>query len=492
MFSPNTAHVLESNMKHTINYKTSESVLFLRKSFRDCDQKKVDLFSYFQKLSDGEKYTYMLHLINLEGELEKLFGIMAPIYLEKFDFSKATMSFSEDQQLELARMNIERKGIQVLSRYHLSEENQTQLINEAKIKVKEYLPDFLMEMIEKLFNEKNHQHLKYKLYNRFSGKYNFFLSKLKPNERDCLLGREKRSFEEFKSVVLKAINIQEDYLLEYGWFKWLFQPSERAKQWNAEKFIPTAEVRVSHGGGFFHIIEFLEGRTTGYPLEAQPDARGIQVSPLAENLEFHERDIYYANVACSNHIDYPARLTATIQAQYLDSAPNLYEAGLRAEFISRLENIVVSRLDTKVQYQIGTTEQLKTMDLSSLIFKAEENSPQLFIPTVIEEQVSNEGIDDTENQKNLLDENLSNSNPIATPFSLGTQEENKKTIVSPFFKAFQIGLGSAFLLGGILLTMGIINAPAPLGLIAGFAMVLFGLLLANQAVHLLPTNVLKP
>lgn len=490
MFSLNSVNVLESSMKHTINYKTNESVLFLHKSFRYCDQKDVTLFSYFQELSDGEKYTYMLHLINLERELEKLFGIMAPLYLEDFNFSEATMSFSEDQQLELARMNIERKGIKVLPRYHLSKENQIQLINEAKIKVKEYLPVFSMEMIEKLFNEKNHRQLKYELYKRFSGKYNFFLLKLKPKERDCLLGKEKSSFEKFKLVVLKAINVQEEYLLEYGWFKWLYQPSERAKQWNAEKFTPTADVRFSHGGGFFHIIEFLEGRTIGYPLEAQPDARGIQVSPLAEHLEFHDRDNYYANTACSNHIDYPARLTATIQAQYLDSAPNLYEAGLRAEFIDKLENIVITRLDKNIKYQIGTIKQLKTMNLLSVIFEDEEISPQFFIPSVIK-QVCNEGIVDTDKRENLFGETLSNSIETAKPFSLGTQEDNKKIIPISFFKAAQIGLGSGFLVSGILLTMGIINAPAPFGIIAGIVIGLLGLLLVNQAIHLLPISPLK-
>lgn len=93
-------------------------------------------------------------------------------------------------------------------------------------------------------------------------------------------------------------------------------------------------VSISHGGGFYHIIDFLRHRSPGYHLEGP--GLGIQVSPVDMG-----RDLHYAYTRSVFHCDLPATLQADVPAQYLDAAVNEYEAGLRSECTPFLRNISI-------------------------------------------------------------------------------------------------------------------------------------------------------
>lgn len=392
--------------------------------------------------------------------------------------------------------------------YNLDDKDTQKLKDEAKTKLQEYLPFFSMTTIEELYRTNNHQQLKYELYKRFSRRFNHHVKflPLEQGERNILYHHEKfcKTFAELRKVVLKVIDEQQKGLLQNGWFELPYQSPTRPKYWNAEKIKPEDNIQISHGGGFFHIIEFLQGHSLGYRLENQ-DGRGIQVSTMS-----HERDKLYALRACNNYIDYPARISATIEAQYLDAAPNLYEAGLRAEYIDKLKEIVVTRLDTQITYYIGTTADLKTMDLDSLIFK-----PQ----TAVHTPISPDTIVDHETEKTDI---LLKSNPelhkenmevlpeessatkdlkasvieLANSKSLAVQEQNSntdinfripqlefaKTSVSFFSRAQPVFGGCLIVIGFSLAVLGIVNDLTPFGVVAGVIAFLLGLYLSEPVI----------
>lgn len=101
-------------------------------------------------------------------------------------------------------------------------------------------------------------------------------------------------------------------------------------------------VNISHGGGLFHIVDFLRGRSQGYCLEAK-GGLGLQVSPNDIS-----RDLEYAVRKPPNHFDRPTIFRAKTKAKNLTPAARPYEAGLRPEALPTLENIKIIEID-KIQ-----------------------------------------------------------------------------------------------------------------------------------------------
>jgi hypothetical protein len=107
-------------------------------------------------------------------------------------------------------------------------------------------------------------------------------------------------------------------------------------------------VYITHGGGYNSVADFLEGRSIGYPLEGD-SGFGLQVHPHKDD------DAAYGSAACTredkdysvkayDHFDRPCRFSAWIPARYLEQAPNGYEAGLKAENVTHLEDVNIELL----------------------------------------------------------------------------------------------------------------------------------------------------
>lgn len=112
---------------------------------------------------------------------------------------------------------------------------------------------------------------------------------------------------------------------------------------------------VAHGGGYRFLKQFLAGDHIGYKLEHQ-EARGIQVHPFSKD---PSRLRSYANNSKAN-FDTPAVITFDIEAQYLDSQPNAYEAGIRAELLQHGENFILENCVTGETIKGANLEEIRT------------------------------------------------------------------------------------------------------------------------------------
>lgn len=102
---------------------------------------------------------------------------------------------------------------------------------------------------------------------------------------------------------------------------------------NPNSLKPDVKVAFSHGGGFFHLLDVLRGRSAGYPLEGGC-GNGLQVHPrrlpnkVSENIL--EREIHDYAIKAISHFDFPVRVLGKSQAQFIEIAPNGYEGGIHA------------------------------------------------------------------------------------------------------------------------------------------------------------------
>jgi hypothetical protein len=102
-------------------------------------------------------------------------------------------------------------------------------------------------------------------------------------------------------------------------------------------------ISCTHGGGYYHILDFLEGRSRGYRLER--GGSGLQLTPERPGTS-SQRDKFYTEGAVQ-YLDDPAILIFETPRGRLDSANNLYEAGLRAEDRDAVSNVKIFNLVTK-------------------------------------------------------------------------------------------------------------------------------------------------
>jgi len=107
------------------------------------------------------------------------------------------------------------------------------------------------------------------------------------------------------------------------------------------------EINFNHSGGRYHLEEFLDGVSKGYPLEGRYGAsrthgHGIQVHPCDVSFD---RMAFYARKAYG-FFDEPSILRGKISSKWLQDCPNRsYEAGLRAEFKDHITEPTFQDLD---------------------------------------------------------------------------------------------------------------------------------------------------
>lgn len=319
-----------------------------------------DITAYLTQLDPEKQFALIKTKLLIGNNITRFFGIPGEevaFYITQ-NMPAMLSQLTEGQHETLAKIDVERNGIQVLEQYTLSEELKNTLINTARKRVQAFLPPLAAEeWVIDCVKKGDLETLQHSIFNRFSGKYCYSYEVNQALQQALraihIDGTHLDACHNFLDILNRAKTEQEQFFLNNGCFQDANLPYTRPPHWGKHKSITEdTPVPFSHGGGFFHIIKFLRGGSHGYNLECP--GIGIQVSPETHK---HARDGMYAEKA-KLHVDYPARLSGTIKAKYLDSAPNGYEAGLRANFIDFIEDIVITRLDTGKVYQIGTVDNL--------------------------------------------------------------------------------------------------------------------------------------
>ena len=312
-------------------------------------------------LAPADQFAVMKNLLLIQHEIARFFGVTGEefFYEIQSQLSPANRFFSLEQRYILAKIDVERSALSVLEKYDLTVDQTQVLVDSAHQHATAFLPPLSDEFIMSCTSTGNHEALRYAIYNRFSVR-GYRLSRQAIEALQPLLcDLNHDSGHQIVRILAAEKRTQEQNFLNFGCFTPYHIPHARPKTWSSHQQISgDTPVAFSHGVGFFHIIQFLTGKSMGYRLE-NPGV-GIQVMPGAHT---HPRDDYYASTAAPRYMDYPARLSGTILAEYLDSAPNSYEAGLRATFIDYIEDIVITRLDTGAIFRIGTTKNQEALRL---------------------------------------------------------------------------------------------------------------------------------
>lgn len=245
---------------------------------------------------------------------------------------------------------------------HSIEDRAKNLINalkEANRIEQIYLPkhNAYIKAISLKSNPKNSIDMRKQLYRFIDGNFNY-------QSQD--LFRRDLSIRDMKVQVMETLNSSQ----HTSFYNWLVEENfvhdpralqqindkksnnsqiSRPQSWAQFQDLPSEQtIYCSHGGGFFFLSDFLSKNRPGYRLEYE--GRGIQIHPRTGpeqfwNISRESREEYYSS---SSHAygDYPARLSFEIQGQYLDRAPNCYEAGLRQDFIDHMQNIKLLNTET--------------------------------------------------------------------------------------------------------------------------------------------------
>lgn len=375
-----------------------KAIQYFRPYIRQANENYEDdyfLFNSFEQFSPAVKYEFIYNLLFFADSIEFAFGSVGLSVLSPFLNNKELISqFDEQQRYALAQMAIARTGIRHLDLYQLSEAQTVAITEEAREKVRAFLPPIISdEEIAECIRTHDLASMRQHIFTRFGDKAAIFDILL--GVRTPILGLDlvetltkiqhlDALTDDLPDTLQTAMRVQEAYFLQYGWYRNSRPVSKRPSQWGSKRGVqPEDNIDFSHGGGFFYILKFLKGETQGYRLE-RPGV-GLQVSP--QTLE-HERDNYYSGKAY-RYFDYPARLSGRIQAQYLDSANNGYEAGLRSDFRGFLEHITMTRFDTGVSFTIKNIEELPMLEA---FFKA--SIPP--IPLITSAELEQQMVDETE------------------------------------------------------------------------------------------------
>jgi hypothetical protein len=110
---------------------------------------------------------------------------------------------------------------------------------------------------------------------------------------------------------------------------------------NYSNLDPNQLIKITHGGGYIFIHNFLEGKNIGYRLEK--GGLGLQVSPhlLGSEDFIINREIKTYAPRATYFLDRPARFEAQIAVKYLLAANNDYEAAIDSTVIKHLQNIKI-------------------------------------------------------------------------------------------------------------------------------------------------------
>jgi hypothetical protein len=324
----------------------------------------------------------------------------------KADDDKPLISY--DNRIALAKLWIEHHGYQGMPDFHLTQDDvkvQTpplDLIQFGMEEVRKKLPFIDDASINQLVEAGEREELLYRIYQRFSGNLVVQLL-LSRDQENCPHIMELRSqyrnpdlpLSKLADLFKNAMREQETYFAQKGWHVppsipgcGRYRPSvdqhdEAQKQRIAEalqklnklgpalhaergphatKLTPNttwaslpgakeadAVIPIQHGGGYFHILEFMTGRRPGY-LSDLGEQQGIYVTPDIDPSFSKERTDFYAQKAVNQCLygyffDIPGQLTGTMRTHHMTKVANSYEAGIQPDRLVFLSDAKVTRLE---------------------------------------------------------------------------------------------------------------------------------------------------
>ncbi len=256
--------------------------------------------------------------------------------------NKIIDGFSEKVKFELAFEIIKSRGCRMFEHIpSLTDTQKAELTQKAEKEVKAWLPVLPDELINKWVKEQNQIELRYLIYQCFSGKFSHHHDKgpafLKLKE---ILEKPVLDFDKCIEALKSAMSENQKLFQNYGWSK-LLPTSINYRQplkWSGKE---TSEqlIAISHGGGFFHILEFLCGISYGYRIDNY-SYYGICVSIDDDRNEDNSIALHshsYATRTAPNHLDIPAKFTAKIESQYLLAMSKLAEAYISFDSVTHLK-----------------------------------------------------------------------------------------------------------------------------------------------------------
>lgn len=316
---------------------------------------------------------------------------------------KSMARLSEEERFNLACICCERYGLKHLAMFDLSPERDQQVYEFVDNKLNAKMPFGNVDMkshLEALVQEDDRLELQYLIHQCLTGLYKMTPNDSRPYNKTLLevWNDPSISLEELAGIFKNALKEQRDFFLNNGLYLWprpdrsfhmqaaatpffseyvrpyLMDSFLNFKSWskgpiNPEKSAPAWArgkdqdpeelITIYHGGGLFHLLEFFSKQTLGYKLEKLHTGEDIQGYGIQVSPEHSGRAKFYAQTAAEHNIDYPAVLTAKIKAKYLDKAPNLYEAGLRPEYIMFLQDVKIDSLGKSFDLSSDNAERIK-------------------------------------------------------------------------------------------------------------------------------------
>lgn len=195
-------------------------------------------------------------------------------------------------------------------------------------------------------------------YALFSGERKFSLA---PISAICLLFVLNDPFSSNEDV-LKLIKLtlqdRKNHFSLYG-FK---SSNEESKSPVVEKGVfknSNEKVFINHGGGFFHILSFLNGSSEGYPAPSEYEGKGIFVYVGNAN-----KTSFYANRMEIN-FDLPASLNGRLPANLLGKANVPNECVLRSDHVRKLQNVSIIPVPRRFEQIVPSKDSINSLPCES-------------------------------------------------------------------------------------------------------------------------------
>lgn len=192
---------------------------------------------------------------------------------------------------------------------------------------------------------------------------------------------EKLKYDNYEGAKVLAIELADkyiDYFRENGFSRYtkctvnplnLYFSNERREAWSSVRPVsragikPEDTIHIVHGGGFLSLLSFLKKEYDGYHLD-NPGV-GLQVHPYTDKGAFgatlddlEARTRYDYAMKAAHFIDQPARLTADVEARFVDRTHREYEGGFRGEYLEQLSNLTLTNYETGAVYTADNVKEL--------------------------------------------------------------------------------------------------------------------------------------
>ena len=230
------------------------------------------LFNSFNQFSPATKYEFIHNLHFLTDSIEFAFGSTGLSVLSPFLNNKELISqFDEQQRYALAQMAIARAGIRQLDLYQLSETQTVTITDEAREKVRAFLPPMISDKeIAECIRTHDLESMRQHIFNRFGDKaaiYNMVIGlSLNLLGLDLIATLTKIQHldaltDDLPDTLQTAMRVQEAYFLQNGWYRNPRPVSKRPPLWGSTRGIQTEDkIDFSHGGGFFLYFKIFKRR----------------------------------------------------------------------------------------------------------------------------------------------------------------------------------------------------------------------------------------